>query len=61
MSTKTEALSGQLKNPFTFGQFAYSGFNNAFIQYKNTLEDNWQLLKRKFPQEDSNKIKDLLE
>lgn len=61
MSTKTESLNGQLKNPFASSQYAYAGFNNSFGQYKNSYQDNLQLLKRRFPYEDGNKIKDLLE
>lgn len=37
LSTKTELISGQLKNPFAGSQSAYSGFNNGFAQYRNSF------------------------
>lgn len=61
LSTKIEALNGQLKNPFSGGQSVYAGFSNSFNQYRSNFESNLQWLKRKFCNEDSNKIKDLLE
>jgi hypothetical protein len=49
LTTKGESLSGHLKNPFSGGQLIYSDVN-SFTQYKNSLESNLQLLKRRFPQ-----------
>lgn len=39
----------------------YAGFSNSFNQYRSSFESNLQWLKRKFANEDPNKIKDLLE
>jgi hypothetical protein len=60
-STKIESLKGSSKNPFAVGQFVSSGFSISFNEYKNSFNDNLSLLRRKFPFEDSNKIKDILE
>lgn len=48
-------------NPFLGNQSPYVAISNPFNQYKNNIQSNVQLLKRRFPHEDPNKIKDLLE
>ncbi len=37
LSTKTETINGQLKNPFGGNQSAYAGFNSSFNQYRNNF------------------------
>jgi hypothetical protein len=49
MSTKIESLKGLPKNPFTAGQFVSSGFSLSLNEYKNSFSDNFQLLRRRFP------------
>jgi hypothetical protein len=48
LTTKTDPLNGQLKNPFSINQQVYSDFT-SFTQYKNTLDNNLQVLKKRFP------------
>ena len=61
MSTKTEKLSGQLKNPFAGMSKFHSGFVSPYQHYNMGVESNLQLLRRRFPNESVKKMKGLLE
>ena len=61
LSTKTETPLGRLKNPFASHESVYAGLNGTWFQYGRCLQENLELLRRRFPLEDQNKIKNLLE
>ena len=61
MSTKTEKYSGQLRNPFSGTSKFNSGFINPYQHYSMGIDNNLQLLRRRFPNESAKKMKGLLE
>lgn len=61
MSTKTEKLSGQLKNPFSTNLNTYSALSNSYQNYSLGVESNVQALRRRFPQQSGKKLRELLE